>query len=186
MVHLKNEKFHFDLKSKNLVIAIGGFAGKFQNTDCFRYGDYSAFYILKEKGCKLINMDCLFVHPFGYRKGIRIMTGPEVANGKFIDGAGNILLPEPIRSLVKNNKYHEIFDKVISVMYSNGKEVFFKSNQSLVQMVPSVHYTAGGLKTDLYGGVEGIENLYAIGECRADGDKNDWRLPWISVYFSNS
>ena len=49
--------------------------------------------------------------------------------------------------------------------------------KSVTLISPSAHYTAGGIETDKYGKVKGCENIYAIGECRADGSRNGGRLP---------
>ncbi len=48
---------------------------------------------------------------------------------------------------------------------------------NMIPITPYVHYTAGGIKTDRLGRVEGCEDLFAVGECQANGFKNNGRLP---------
>ena len=175
----RGEEF-IDVSSNNLVFASGGFGGKFKHTDCFRYNDYSLFNSISSQGLKTKNLECLFVHPFGYKSGKLILTGIESSRGEFVNSNGNYAFDENIRKMIKGNDYHEIFDEVlgkIEAIKESGSKIYFKDKNRRVEISPTVHYTAGGIETDIFGGVMGNEGIYAIGECRADGSKNGGRLP---------
>jgi len=60
---------------------------------------------------------------------------------------------------------------------SIGNTIFFKNGERSMEIVPSVHYTSGGIETDYLGKVKGCEGVYAIGECQANGCRNGGRLP---------
>ena len=65
-----------------------------------------------------------------------------------------------------------------------GNKIYFMNSKRKLEIIPTVHYTAGGIKTDYLSEVVGCKNLFAIGECKADGSKREGRFPWISIYFS--
>ncbi len=173
------------IRAKYVVLATGGYGGTFEHTDNCRYKNYNIFDMVRQLGGEIINMDSIFVHPFGYCGGRKILIGNETRNGEFVDENGGFVFDERVRKLVKNNDYHEIFPEVLAQTDAcrlRGRAVcFVSSDGKKTKIVPSVHYTGGGIKTDYLGRVVGndglIENLFAIGECQADGSKNGGRLP---------
>ena len=179
-VYLKKNRKNIHLKSKYLVLATGGYAGTFNHTDNFRYKNYHIFDMVKKNGGKIINHNCLFIHPFSYDKGKKILIGNEVSKGEFIDSKNNFVFDQETRQLIKNDDYHEIFNQLLKQIdtYKNkGSKVYFVGSNKKLEITPTVHYTAGGIKTDYMGEVIGCKNLFAIGECRADGSRNGGRLP---------
>ena len=172
---------HGMISTRYLVLATGGFGGhpEFQHTDNFRYPTYSIPEIVVRNGGTIINQDCIFIHPFGHNKGRNILIGIEVKKGDFIDEKGNYVFDAETRNLIRNNNYHEIFDRVLQVISSYGRraKVYFVDNERKIEIHPTVHYTAGGIKADYLGRVVGCKNIFAMGECRADGSKNGGRLP---------
>lgn len=179
-VDLRKDERYLKLRSKYLVLATGGYGGKFEHTDNFRYNTYNVFDMVRQHGGRIINLDCVFIHPFGYNKGRRILIGNESKEGEFMDSEGNQVFDEATRRLIKNNDYHESFNKLIEQIEScqiRGLNVYFVDSKRRVEISPTAHYTAGGIETDCIGAVKGCKNLFAIGECRADGSKNGGRFP---------
>jgi L-aspartate oxidase len=177
---LRRNNQNLTINSQNLVLATGGYAGKFQYHDNFPYANYSVFDMVKKNGGQLASLDCIFVHPFGYNKGRKILIGNESKNGEFIDSYGKPVFDEETRKLIKGNKYHEIFPHILlqaEECRKRGSPVFFVDAERKIEIVPTVHYTGGGIKTDCFAEAEGCKNLFAIGECRADGSRNGGRLP---------
>ncbi|HFU74216.1 MAG TPA: FAD-binding protein, partial [Helicobacteraceae bacterium] len=54
-------------------------------------------------------------------------------------------------------------------IYKNLLELGFSLPRQRVPISPAFHYAVGGIKTDLYGEVKGIDALYAIGEVASTG-----------------
>ncbi len=186
ILNLKKRKEIITLKTKSLVLATGGYGGNFPYNDNFKYNNYNIFNIVQENGGKIINTDCIFTHPFGYNKGKSIFIGNEIKKGRFIDSNNNPVFDKRIEKLIKNNNYHEFFNDILEqIMICNNKGllVYFNNGKSNFEICPTVHYTSGGINTNYFGEVNGCENLYAIGECKADGSKNGGRFPWLSFHF---
>ncbi|MBI2129217.1 FAD-binding protein [Candidatus Woesearchaeota archaeon] len=168
------------LRARYLVLATGGYAGTFEYTNNFRYKSYNIFDIVRKNGSEIINTDCIFIHPFGYNEGRKILIGNETREGEFIDSEGNFVFDKETRDLVRNNKYHEIFDQLlrqITAYMKRGSEVYFAGTDGKIKITPTAHYTAGGIKTDNLGEATGCKDLFAIGECKADGSRNGGRFP---------
>ncbi len=170
----------FEVESRHLVLATGGYSGTFKYTDNVRYKDYNVFDIVRKNGGSIVNLDCIFVHPFGYNQGRRILIGNESKRGEFVDAEGNFVFDKETRQLIKDNNYHEIFNTLLEQMDScrrKGSNVYFVDADRKIEIVPTTHYTAGGIKTNHMGEVAGCRNLFAIGECGADGSRNGGRFP---------
>lgn len=168
------------IKADKIVFATGGFGGKFRYTDCFRYKNYSPFGIILKLGGRTKNLQSVFVHPFGYNLGRLILTGKESSQGEFLTDEGNPAFSEEIRKMIKANAYHEQMPLLvlsIEEMIRAGRKVIFHNGQKTMEIVPTVHYTGGGIETNPYGKVLGCEDIYAIGECRSDGANHGGRLP---------
>ena len=165
---------------KKIVFAFGGFGGKFLHTDCFRYTGYDILDTIQSRGVKVNGLECMFIHPFGYKDGRLILTGKESSTGQFIFSDGNQVFDEKISKDIRENNYHEKIDEIAQIVLNNkssGREIYFENDKKRVKIVPTTHYTAGGIKTDMFGKTYGFDNVYAIGECRSDGNKKGGRLP---------
>lgn len=170
----------FKYRSKYLVLATGGYGGSFEHTNNIRYNNYNVFDIVEKNGGTVINTDCLFRHPFGYNKGTLVLIGKDVSKGDFIDENENFVFDEEIRTLLKNDAYHSHFHDLLNIIeekVQKGNKVYFVNENDKIEITPTVHYTSGGIKTNHLGSVEGIANVFAIGECQANGNKNHGRLP---------
>lgn len=179
-VYLRKKGMDIQAKSKYLVLATGGYGGTFRHTDNFRYKNYNIFDIARNNGGKIENLNCILTHPFGYNKGKNILIGNETKRGEFVDSGGNFIFDKKTRKLIKNDDHHEIFGqllKQINAHINKGSKVYFIDSNKKIEIRPTVHYTAGGIKTDYLGEAIGCKNLFAIGECRADGSRNGGRFP---------
>ena len=180
---LRKRDKDFQLKSRYLVLATGGYAGKFEITDNTCYNKCNIFEIVKKNNGEIINLDCILTHPFGYDTGKKILIGNDSKKGEFIDSEGNPVFDKKLRQLIKNDDYHESFNlllKQIEDCRKKGFKVYFIDANKKIEITPTVHYTAGGIKANYEGEVIGCKNLFVIGECRADGSKNGGRLPGYS------
>ena len=63
-----------------------------------------------------------------------------------------------------NNFEYEYFTKRFPNIYKNLQDLGFDVPRAKVPISPSFHYAIGGIKTDLDARVDGVRNLYAIGE----------------------
>jgi len=125
-------------------------------------------------------MDSIFVHPFGYNNGRKILKGKESSKGEFYRENGELLFDEETRAMIKSDDYHSHMARLAGIISEEIKKrgkVTFRDGKRVLDIVPSVHYTAGGIETDEYGRAIGCGELYAIGECSADGSRNGGRLP---------
>jgi aspartate oxidase len=179
-VELNSETGPLQARSKYLVLATGGYSGQFENTDNSKYKSYNIFDIVRKNGGSIINTDCIFSHPFGYSGGKKVLIGGESQLGEFEDDNGDYVFNEKTRKLIKDDDYHEIFDQLLKQAENcrkKGLSVYFIGPERKELIVPSVHYTSGGIKTDHLGNVIGHENLFAIGECQANGSRKNGRFP---------
>ncbi|MDO8459930.1 MAG: FAD-binding protein [Nanoarchaeota archaeon] len=179
LISLQGEKEHV-LSVKKLVLATGGYGGKFECTDNFRYSSYVIQDLVIKNGGNVKNKDSIFIHPFGYNKGKKILIGIESMAGEFLDSKDEFLFEERLRKMIKENNYHESFSEIlerVNRITSKGEKIYFVDSKRKLEIKPTVHYTGGGIDADEFGRVYGIEGLFAIGECRADGSRNGGRLP---------
>ena len=170
----------FRAKSKFLVLATGGYAGSFSNTDNLKYSTYNIFDLVRKNKGEIINTECLFIHPFGYKGGKHILIGKVTKTGEFVDDHGNFVFNEKTRQLIKDDNYHEIFDQLLAqadTCRANGSEVYFVNAEMKEKVTPCIHYTSGGVRTDYLGRAVGCPGLFAIGECQANGSRKNGRFP---------
>jgi aspartate oxidase len=170
----------FQAHAPDLVLATGGYGGAFSTTNNASYKHYNVFALAKKAGATIANLDCIFLHPFGYDDGKSILLGPEVAKGEFIDDKGEFVFDRKTRALLKSNEYHEQFHLLVRAIDHcrlKGSTAYFIDPDRTLEIQPTVHYTSGGIVTDHAGRVVGCNNLYAIGECQANGSKNQGRFP---------
>ena len=189
LIDFKKKK-HFEIKlSKNgknyyiasnyLVLATGGYGGTFKHTNNYKYKSYHVFDIAKKNDVQVINEENIFRHPFGYNKGKQILKGEEASNGKFVNSKGKKVFSKKINKIIKENNYHENFDIILKEIdkIQKNDQIFFVDENMKIEINPTIHYTAGGIKCNKIGEAYGINGLFVIGECRADGSKNGGRLP---------
>lgn len=162
-------------KARYLVLAAGGYNGKFFDSE----KRDNLFGMVERNGGRIINRECVFVHPFGYNNGEGVLIGDQAKKGRFVDEKGNLVFDEETRKMIENDSYHENFDRIIEQIYERqnaGSKVYFY-NGSKILITPYVHYRSGGIKTVKTGEAEGCPGLFAIGECQANGSKRPGRLP---------
>lgn len=163
---------------ENLVLATGGYGGTFENTNNVRYNEYNVFDLVVKNGGQIASLESLFMHPFGHNNGKRILIGAESSQGEFVDDFGDPVFSPKVDKYVKNDDYHEHFQEVIQELdacRAKGSSVRFLLGDREETIVTTVHYTSGGIVTDLDGRVK--DNLFAIGECVVNGSRNNGRLP---------
>ncbi|MBD3300744.1 MAG: FAD-binding protein [Candidatus Moranbacteria bacterium] len=174
----RNKKL--SIQCKNLILCTGGYGGTFKYNDNIKYKIYNIFDLVKKNKGSIINLDSIFVHPFGYLKGRLILIGKESKKGEFVNEKNELIFPKRIRKLIKEDNYHESFSEILKIIYelkAKKRKIFYVFKNKKLEIVPTVHYTSGGIQTNHLGEVKNIKNLYAIGECQANGDKNTGRLP---------
>ncbi|MBS3142492.1 FAD-binding protein [Candidatus Woesearchaeota archaeon] len=181
-----------EIQARHVVLATGGFAGKYPNTDTVTYKHYRIFDIVRELGGLVVNEECMFVHPFGYDGGTKILIGAVSKMGEFVDDAGDYVFREQQRQLIKQDRYHEIFDQLLEqakevrdrggtvrfVAPDCNPEVHAIDSGNINEVItPCVHYTSGGILTDALGRVVNVPGAYALGECQANGSRKNGRFP---------
>ncbi len=68
-----------------------------------------------------------------------------------------------------SNFTEEFFKKRFPTIYRNFRNLGFAVPQERVPISPAFHFAMGGIATDTWGRVEGMRNLYAIGEVACSG-----------------
>jgi L-aspartate oxidase len=68
-----------------------------------------------------------------------------------------------------SNFESEYFQKRFPNIFHAFQEVGLHLPEDKIPISPAFHYSIGGIKTDAYGQVYDIKNLYAIGECASSG-----------------
>jgi len=68
-------------------------------------------------------------------------------------------------SMFKRDWFRERFPNITKTFHSLG----YRLPEDRVPISPAFHYAIGGIKSDLDGKVEGIENLYVVGEAGNTG-----------------
>lgn len=196
-VNYNNELKH--IFAKTTVIASGGVGSLFAyHTNAHTIsGDLQG--ICLEKGIKLEHMEMLQFHPTVYvsSNAAQKQLLTEALRGEgaiFVDEDGYAfmkdydpraeLAPRDIVSraifdykqktgqevyLSFDNFETEYFKKRFPNIASNLKDLGFDLPKDKVPISPAFHYSIGGIKTNLDGQVESVENLYAIGEVASTG-----------------
>lgn len=171
---------HFKVRAKKVVLATGGYAGHFAHTPAFRNHNLKIFEMVQLLGGLVVNNHCVFLHPFAFNRGREILTGNKVKLGQFVDNEGNLVFRKRTRHMLENNCYHECFDRLLAESNARRKQghgIIFAFGNQAIPIMPAAHYTSGGIRTDQFGRVFGCNNLFAVGECAADGKRNGGRLP---------
>lgn len=180
--------------SKSIIIASGGLGSLFDlHTNAYTIsGDLQG--ICLEKSIELERMEMLQFHPTVYvsSKAAQKQLLTEALRGegaKLVDKNGYAfmkdydfraeLAPRDIVSraifdykqksgqevyLSFENFGAEYFQHRFPNIASSLKDLGFILPRQKVPISPAFHYAIGGIKTNLYGEIESVENLYAVGE----------------------
>jgi L-aspartate oxidase len=187
------------LKAKKVIIASGGVGSLYEyHTNAKSIsGDIQG--ICYEKGIELENMHYLQFHPTVFTKipWARKMLLTEALRGEgatIVDQDGKRFVSEydkrgelASRDIVSyaiydykkrtgkevylnlSNFESEYFQKRFPNIFHAFQEVGLHLPEDKIPISPAFHYSIGGIKTDAYGQVYDIKNLYAIGECASSG-----------------
>lgn len=197
----KNKGF-ININCGILVVSTGGFANlfKFNDNSCTATGEIT--YLLHKHTKKLKGISTIMFHPFGVQEGKRMLTGDIVSqlenvyekdvNGNFIP----LKIKEETLSAIKNNSYHQnniftdilktIADKEVYLKFGEGLNIKQKlldlgysskivTNNNMIKINPTAHYTSGGLLTNK--NFQVTDRIFANGEIIFDGSKGIGRLP---------
>ena len=169
--------------TKKIILTTGGLGGRFSRSNNITYSKYNIFPLVKELGGEIVNENCLFIHPFGYSKGKDILIGKQSQKGELLDESGDYVFSERVRKMIKDDSYHEHFELVLKEEQKalEKSKIYFHDGHVRLKIEPTVHYTSGGILTDEIGRVQGIKGLYALGECQANGSRNQGRLPGYAL-----
>jgi L-aspartate oxidase len=173
--------------AKNIVLASGGIGSLFSisTNDKTITGDILG--IANRIGLPLKDLELLQFHPTAYitSSGVFLLTealrgeGAHIVNSKgerFLfkyDKRGELASRDIVSQAIfeEGEAYLDIsmFDKeffadrfptVAAILRKNGVSIPHEP----IPISPALHYTIGGIETDLYGKVIGFRNLYAFGE----------------------
>lgn len=180
--------------AKSVIIASGGVGSLFAyHTNAYTIsGDLQG--ICLEKNIELERMEMLQFHPTVYvsshaaqkllltealrGEGAKLVDGNNYAFMKDYDERAD-LAPRDIVSramfdykqktgqeiyLSFSNFEVDYFNQRFPNIASNLKSIGFNPPKEPVPVSPAFHYAIGGIKTNLDGEIEGVQNLYAIGE----------------------
>ncbi len=180
--------------AKAVVIASGGVGSIYEyHTNSYTISGELQGIVL-EKGLKLRDMEMMQFHPtvFIHSVGARKQLLTEALRGEgawIVDEDGKRFLFDydkrgelSPRSLVSRAIFdyksktgkevyldlsmfqEEFFKKRFPTIYFNLKDLGYNLPKQRVPISPAFHYAMGGIKVDLNSKVEGMKNLYAIGE----------------------
>ncbi len=183
-----------NIYAKNVIIASGGIGSLYEYHTNAKSISADIQGICLEKGCFLRDMEMTQFHPtvFIHNKGARKQLLTEALRGEgayIVDETGERFLfhydkrgelsPRDIVSramfdwkrktnreiyLSFDNFTKEFFKKRFPTIYYHLKDLGFDLPKDRVPISPAFHYAMGGIKTDIDGKVEGMRNLYAVGE----------------------
>ncbi|HIV48331.1 L-aspartate oxidase [uncultured Helicobacter sp.] len=198
-VSVQTKKGLVHIYSDHIVLASGGIGGLFKyHTNAHTIGG-DVHGIILEHGLKLANMEMLQFHPSVYvqtktaRKYL-ISEAVRGEGGKIIDSKGERFLfaydkrgelaPRDIvaRAIVDYCSTHneqafldlgafskETFSARFPNIYRELSACKLDIPNDLVPISPAFHYCMGGILCDITTRVQGMTNLYAIGECAYNG-----------------
>jgi len=188
-----------NIYAKSVIIATGGVGSLMQYHTNSRSISADLQGICAQKGIKLENMEMLQFHPtvFINNSGARKLLLSEAMRGEgaeVIDSNGVRFLKEyderaelAPRDIVSRaifdytHRYNEKsflsfekFDKDylrerFPNIYISLKNVGFDISKQDVPISPAFHYSIGGIKSNLNGRVDGVDNLFVVGEAASTG-----------------
>jgi len=183
-----------DYYAKSVIIASGGVGSIYEYHTNAETISGEMHGICLEKGLELQDMEMMQFHPtvFIHGKGARKQLLTEALRGEgahIVDEDGNRFIFDydkrgelSPRSLVSRAMFEHkektgkdiyldvsmfskvFFKKRFPTIYFNLKDLGYNLPEDRVPISPAFHYAMGGIKTDLNGKVDGMKNLYAIGE----------------------
>lgn len=183
----------------DIIIASGGVGSLYQYNTNSRTVSADIHGICVEKGISLCDMEMMQFHPTVFVKTPfarkLLLTEALRGEGAYIvdedgnrflfdyDSRGELATRDVVSRAIFTHKKET--KKEVYLDFSMFEERWFhnrfpnitKTFQSLgynlpkmrVPISPAFHYAIGGIKSDLYGKVEGIENLYVVGEASSTG-----------------
>ena len=174
-----------EILSKTTIIATGGYAGIYSSNttnSILTTGDGIATAF--KAGVELSNMEFIQFHPTSMiENNILISESARGEGGYLVDDEGNRFIDELkprdevsraiFNKLQEGKKVyldlrHLGLEKIKETIPQERKLAFeflnIKIDEELLPIVPSAHYTMGGIKTNLNGETN-IKNLLACGEC---------------------
>lgn len=189
----------FNLYADKVVIASGGVGSLYEYHTNARTISADMHGICLNHGIVLRDMEMMQFHPtvFVQSNAVRKQLLSEALRGegaKIIDSDGrrflfdydsrgelsprNIVSQAIFEYALKSGK--EIFLDVrdfdethfkqrFPSIYFNMKNVGFDLPKDLIPISPAFHYAMGGIKTDLDGKIENVQDLYAVGEVASTG-----------------
>lgn len=171
--------------AKSIIVASGGYGGLYHNfTTNSTATTGEVLTAALNIGCELENMEFVQFHPTSLKQNrILISESARGEGGYLVDEHGDRFIDElKPRDEVSRAIYEKITngDKIyLDLRHIGGEELKelmpqeynltyeftgLKMDESIIEVIPSTHYTMGGIKVDIDTKTN-IENLYACGEC---------------------
>lgn len=197
VVQSKNELI--PIYANHIVLASGGVGGLYRYHTNASSISSDLHGMILENGLKLKDMEMLQFHPTVYtqaptaRKPL-ISEAVRGEGGKIVNARGERFLfeydsrgelaPRDIVSrgifdymqktsekvfLDLSNFTQEGFKKRFPNIYHSLSSYRLDIPKERIPISPAFHYSMGGIQTDINGKVDGVDNLYAIGECANNG-----------------
>jgi len=184
VLNIKNSEIS-KIFAKSIIIASGGYGGLYHNfTTNSTATTGEVLTAALNIGCELENMEFVQFHPTSLKQNrILISESARGEGGYLVDQHGDRFIDElKPRDEVSRAIYEKITngDKIYLDLRHIGvkelKELMpqeynltyeftgLKMDESIIEVIPSTHYTMGGIKVDIDTKTN-IENLYACGEC---------------------
>lgn len=191
LVDLKKGKT-FNLFSKNIILATGGFTGIYERTTNPNSTIGEGIVAAYNAGAYLENMEFVQFHPTAFNKA----NVPALLLSEALRGDGALIVGSHNKRIFENSNVNELSPRdelskaiifylkqckhknIFLSLRDIDKELITKKYSSIykslnnfglditkhkIPISPAAHYSVGGIKTDL-NGCSNIKGLYAIGE----------------------
>lgn len=198
-VSVTTKRGNYNLYANEVIIATGGVGALFEYHTNAHTISSDLHGMIIEHGLKLRDMEMLQFHPTVFVKSshARKILLSEALRGegaKVVDGSGRRFLldydargelaPRDVISRAifdyKKRTQSEVYLDLTSFRESFFRERFpniyrnltsygFRIPEDKIPISPAFHYCMGGIETDGFARVLGMENLYAVGECARTG-----------------
>jgi len=189
----------FNIYAKKIVIASGGVGSLYKYHTNSRTISADMHGICYEHGIEIIDMEMMQFHPTVYVKSswVRKQLLSEALRGegaKIVDEDGRRFLFDydkrgelSPRNIVSEALYEykkksgkdiyldvssfkkEHFAKRFPSIYFNMKNLGFNLPQERIPISPAFHYAIGGVKSDIDGKIDTLEDIYFVGEVASIG-----------------
>ncbi len=198
-VSVMTKRGSYNLYAKDVIIASGGMGALYEyHTNAYTISSDLHGMII-EHGARVRDMEMMQFHPTVYTQGkhARKILLSEALRGegaKIINERGERFLSEydsrmelAPRDVISRAIFdykmrtdmdifldisefsEEFFKNRFPNIYRNLTSYGFKIPHERIPISPAFHYSMGGIETDSFARVQGMENLYAIGECASTG-----------------